>query len=108
MRFTVTREIVTPESAEEGCADESESWCESGLSLRSAVAELFQTRTNAVDGIQSIEPDSSAGVPRWVTVCNGMEFETGAYESRSIHFPRTITRSSAIRLARLLGCRIRA
>ena len=97
-RFTVTRQIVTPETAEEGCCDESESWCESGLSLRSAVAETFQTRTAHVGGIESIEGDHCA-----VSVNNSMEFLTGAYETRTLHIPPNVSRASGRRLAKLLG-----
>ena len=96
-RFTVTREIVTPESAAEGCCDESESWCESGLDLRSALIELRETRTAHVDGINAIESNDSS-----VTIVNGMEFLTGAHESRTLHFPASITPFSANRIARLI------
>ena len=99
-RFTVTRQIVTPESAEEGCCDESESWCESGLSLRSAVAETFQTRTCHVGGIESIDGDHCA-----VTVTNSPEYLTGARESCTLHIPANISRASGRRLARLLGAK---
>jgi hypothetical protein len=102
-RFTVTREIVTPESAAEGCADESESWLESGLSLRAAVAEVRETRTAHVGGVESIDTDSSSGRARWVTITNSMEFLTGAQESRSLHIPDNVTDASSMRIARLLG-----
>jgi hypothetical protein len=100
-RFTVTRQIVTPESAAEGCCDESESWYESGLSLRSAVAEVNETRTAHVDGIESIDGDHCA-----VTITNGMEFLTGAHESRTLHIPPNISRASGRRIAKLLGVQL--
>jgi hypothetical protein len=101
IRFTVTRQIVTPESAEDGCCDETESWCESGLSLRSAIAEVQQTRTPHVDGVQSIEGDHCA-----VTIYNGMEFLTGAQECRTLHIPPNVSRASGKRIARLVGARV--
>lgn len=39
---------------------------------------------------------------RWITVYNGMEFETGATESRALHLPETMTAASRARLFRLL------
>jgi hypothetical protein len=102
-RFPVTYEIVTPESAAEGDADER-GYIEDGARLRDALEAFRQTRTCQVDGIQSIEPDSHpCERPRWFTVNNGPEFDTGARESRSLHIPETVTRASARRIARLAG-----
>jgi hypothetical protein len=104
--YSVSYEIVTPESAEDGDSAES-GWIVEHVGLREAFEAVHGTRTNEVDGISAIEADSCplshGAVLRWVTVTNGMEYRTGAVESRSIHFPKSITRASAIRLARLLG-----
>ncbi len=103
--FDVTYEIVTPESAEDGEAEER-GFIGEGLTLRDAVWEVQATRTNAVDGVECIECDSwPCRRPRWITVNNGMEFETGANESRSLHIPSTVTPASARRIARLIGVR---
>lgn len=100
--FSVTYEIVTPESAHFGECEESGFISES-VSLRDAVSDLFKTRTSLCGGIECIEAnDSRPECARWVTVCNGMEFETGAHESRSIHFPDNITDASRARLVRLI------
>lgn len=97
-KFTVTYEIVTPESAEFGEADESGT-VDTGLSFRDAIQEVNRTRTNMVDGC-SVE-----NCGRWWTVVNGMEFETGAQESRSLHPEGNITDASRGRISRLMGAR---
>lgn len=103
MKFNVTYEIVTPESAEHGDAAER-GFISEGVSLRDAFADLNATRTNQVDGIEAIEADSSPCVaPRWITVYNGTEFRTGATESRSLHIPDNVTAASARRIARYCG-----
>lgn len=99
--FNVTYEIVTPESAEDGDAEERGFICED-VSLREAIEAVRQTRTNAVDGVECIEPAGSADF-RWITIVNGMEYETGAQESRSIHIPDNVTNATRHRIARLLG-----
>lgn len=105
-QFAVTYEIVTEESASEGEADESGWICER-VSLRVALRNVADTRTNEVDGVESIECDESPVVaPRWVTVTNGMEFRTGAHESRSLHIPHGVTAASRRRIARLVGARV--
>ena len=105
-RFSVTFEIVTQESAEQGDAEERGFICE-GASLREALADVNATRTNEVDGVECIETDSSPCCkPRWVTIVNGMEYRTGAQESRSLHIPDCVTDASARRIARLVGARI--
>lgn len=104
--FSVTYEIVTPESAEQGDADDL-GWIVQGVSLRDAVDAVHATRTNRVDGVTSIECDSyPATWPRWITVTNGMEFETGANESRSLHLPQHLTGATRRRIARLIGARV--
>ena len=103
-KFSVTYEIVTQESAEHGDADER-GFIGKDLSLRDAIDEVNSTRTNMVDGVTCIEPsDSRIEHARWFTVFNGMEFETGAQENRSIHIPDNVTGASRRRIARLMGC----
>ncbi len=100
--FNVTYEIVTPESAEDGevedCGFEAEN-----VSLRDALDVVQQTRTSRCGGIEAIEAnDSDPRRARWITIYNGMEFETGARESRSLHIPDTVTGASRLRIARLM------
>ena len=104
MLFNVTFEIVTPESAENGDAEER-GYIAEGVSLRDALALVSETRTSHVDGVTAIEANECpVTAPNWITVYNGMEFLTGANESRSIHFPDNMTASSRCRIARLMGC----
>jgi hypothetical protein len=103
MLFNVTYETVTPESAEQGECDDR-GFIAENVSLREAVHYVQDTRTNHVDGVEAIECDSSPAVrPRWVTIVNGMEYETGAQESRSLHIPEQVTDATARRIARLLN-----
>jgi hypothetical protein len=97
-QFSVAHLIVTQESAEHGECDESQSDSSGPLSLRDAVKDLFQTRTAHCDGISTIEGDHCA-----VTVYNGMEYLTGAYENRTLFIPPNVSKASARRLAKLLG-----
>lgn len=100
--FDVTYEIVTPESAERGDAEER-GYIGQNMELRDAIYEVLQTRTSRVEGIEAIEFSSSdVESARWLDVCNGHEFETGAREYRSIHFPEHLTASTKRRIMRLV------
>jgi hypothetical protein len=104
--FSVTYDIVTEESAANGDYDES-GFIAENVSLRDAVALAHGTRTNAVDGGTYIECDESpVRTPLCVTVYNGMEYETGAQESRSLHMPGNLTAATRRRIARLMGARV--
>ncbi len=104
--FNVTYEIVTKESAEQGDAEERGFICES-VSLREAIDALNTTRTAHCDGVQAIETDEyPVRAPRWITITNGMEFYTGACESRSLHIPETATDATRRRIARLCGVHV--
>ena len=96
MKFHVTYQIVTEESAEQGEAAES-GFIDQDLDLRVAVDAVFRTRTLFVGGCSVCYDDRS------FTVDNGMEFFTGEYESRSLHRDRGVTDASWARLCRLLG-----
>ena len=99
-RFIVTHEIVTPESAEYGDADERGE-LDSDLSLRDAIKLVGTTRTCHVGGIECICTEFHSGAH--VTVSNSQEFLNGAYESRTLHIPYTVSRASQRRIARLVG-----
>ena len=102
--FNVTYEIVTQESAESGDADER-GFIAENVSLRDALDYVFGTRTAYVEGVACVEANEyPVQSPEWITVYNGMEYETGAHENRSIHFPCNMTTASRIRIARLMGC----
>jgi hypothetical protein len=101
-KFNVTYEIMTEESAEYGDADER-GFIAEGVNLRDAIEAVRQTRTCHVDSALAIEPSECPGNSfRWITINNGMEYLTGAYESRSLHIPDAVTPSSRKRILRLL------
>lgn len=98
MKFNVTYEIVTPESAENGDAEER-GFIAENIPLREAVRHLGEIAHECDSG-----PVSVSCPPRWVANYEYDEdFCTGARESRSLHFPRNLSRHSAMRIARLLG-----
>lgn len=104
-RFDVTAEIVTPESAADGDAADRY-YVTKGATLRDAVAFVRATRTNAVEAAEVAECNEWPMVaPRWITIHNGLEYLTGATESRSLHLPDSLTPSTRRRIARLLGVR---
>lgn len=98
LRFPVTFERVTDESAKEADAAES-GYISRGSVLREAV-EAFRDVRYANGYVEANECPVTA--PRWLTTYG--EHVDGESESRSLHFPDTVTPSSRRRLARLLGC----
>ena len=106
LTFDVCFNVVTPESAALGGIDHG-GWIGKGLSLRDALDAVQSTRTSRVEGVECVECDSwPTSAPHWVQVVNGCEFETGAQESRSIHFPDALSAASRRRIARLVGARV--
>lgn len=104
--FGVTYDIVTQESAADGDTAES-GFIAEHIGLREALKEVADTRTNYVDGVDCIECDSRPAVRvRWVTVTNGMEYLTGAVESRALHIPDSVSDATSRRIARLVGARL--
>lgn len=102
-KFNVTYEIVTDESAEQGDCEER-GFISKNVSLRDALDDMSATRTSRCAGVICIEPScSDIGQALWITVDNGMEYETGDYESRSLHIPDHVTAASRRRIARLMG-----
>lgn len=99
MKFNVTYELVAPESSELGdCAEQGFALKDAGL--RDAIDSLFETRTSRVDGIAFGEADYGSA-----RIGNGMEFETGANETRTLHMPQHVTGSSRGRVLRLIDSR---
>ena len=106
MKFCVSYEIVTYESAENGEAEER-GVIDDDMTLRDAITEVHRTRTNLVDHVEAIQPNEwPINQVRWITVHNSAEYETGARESRMLHLPDTISPASSRRIARLVGARI--
>ena len=101
--FSVTYDIVTPKSAECGDYDEV-GYIVKDVPLRDAIEQVFSTRTQHVDGVLGVETNEYPVVsPSWITVSNGVEYLTGAHESRSLHMPDNLTDATRCRIARLLG-----
>lgn len=102
MGFTVCQEIITPESAEHGDADNRQILGEK-LSLRDAVDLVLETRTNHMGGREAVEADSWPATDiRWLTVYNQGEFLTDATENRSLHFPPGLTAATRRRILDLV------
>jgi len=104
MKFNVTYEIWGEADAEAGDTDRR-GFISEDTDLRSAVTDLFETRTAHCSGIECVEPNCCRPDfqnARWITAYNGMEFLTGDRESRSLHFPESMTPASRARLCKLL------
>jgi len=99
--YSVTYDIVTEESAEEGDTADSGHILESAL-LDDAIHSVLDTESNTIDG-RYIHANESNGRIRWITVSNGADWITGESETRYLHIPETVTASSSRRIARLLG-----
>ena len=99
--WTVTYQIVTEESAENGEADEIGT-LGTFDNLRDAMQCVTRTRTCHVGGCEVHASASVLEHASWLTVQNGMEFLTGAHEARSLHFPDNVTGASRKRIYQLL------
>jgi hypothetical protein len=94
--FSVTYEIITPESAEHGDFADAGFVSES-CSLREAIDLVGNQVTEA--------NEYPITCPRWLNNYEyGENYATGERESRSLHFPDHITAASRCRIARMLGC----
>lgn len=78
LKLSMTYEIITPESAENGEAEEMGFVFESCDCGARELARLIQR-----DGFTV--PSCSHGVPRWLTSYGEMCYRTGETENRSIH-----------------------
>lgn len=104
-KFTVTYEIVTPESAENGDA-ESRGFVLPGewhMPIGEALSD--GAASPAMDlraAMQLAYPQEDCG--RWFSEIDGRQnYRTGAIETRAIHPPANITAASYARLARLFS-----
>ena len=98
MRFNVTYEIITPESAEH-CDVEESGFLVQDASLREAVALIDGCAGNGYEANEYPVSD-----PRWITAYRVAEnYTTGATENRSLHLPDEMTIASKMRLCRYLG-----
>lgn len=115
-RFTVTYEVITPESAEHGEADSYGFLDESGYAAafrengiecsderRAEIIATDHTMTlrDAI-GLMSSCYDSG----HWFTEIDARaDYASGECEIRSLHCPKNITKASYRRIGRLLGCK---
>lgn len=100
LEWYVTYDIVTPESAEDGEADERGWINASGWHLedRPEPMSLREALRRCGPGFEN------SG--RWFTESSSdTDYRTGSEETRSLHPPPQITPSSYARVARLLGAK---
>jgi hypothetical protein len=102
--FNITYEIVTPESAEHGDAEERGFHLED-ISFGEAMGELDNLGLRGAHCEADSCPLSIDCPPRYFYFTEGTEnYETGAFTYYALHLPRHVTPASRMRLARLLGC----
>jgi hypothetical protein len=101
-RFTVTFELVTPESAQHGEAEASGFVLPGGWHVDATDPSDVTMDLRSAAALVSTLEDSG-----WsFTELDGrIDYRTGAEERRALHPPRNITPASYRRLSRLLGCR---
>lgn len=93
--FSITYDIVTPESAEHGDYEES-GYITKGLTLAQAVQEITEYSPG-----EAIEPsDSWADSARWITFYNVSGENEGRVKSIALHFPK---RLNAVTRKRICG-----
>lgn len=108
--FSVTFEVVTPESAENGDVESSGLEGEN-LSFADAVRYATGESTPRFAKGYIAEPnDSRIEHARWITFYNVEQgtrryYATGEEVNRSIHFPESLTPSSRARICRYFGAR---
>ena len=98
LTLAVTYQVWTQDDIEHGECSDSGFIIEpiEGLSLRECIEEVFKTRTNAVDGCSTHYEYNS------FTVNNGLEYETGYCETRTLHITGA-TPASMKRLFKLIS-----
>lgn len=106
--FSVTFETFTPESVENGEADDRGFIVEPGSSLRDCIPSICYGFSDPRMCAKP-EPDCWPDVPRALTW--GQYYSTSegdsTDESRTLHFPKNITSASARRVARLFRVIVR-
>lgn len=97
-KFSVTYEVITDESAQNGEA-ESGGFEAENVSLREALSII-----GGCEG--GVEADCyPVRSPRWFTFYKQNEdYSTGEVTNMSLHLPDHLTESSRLRIARLVGC----
>lgn len=96
MRFDITYEIITPESAEDGEAWET-GFHDESITLRDAYNFLRWEGYCEANEFPVRNPD-------WLTFHGEQSYVDCSQTNYSLHFPRHMTKSSKLRVARLFGC----
>lgn len=99
LKFNVTYEIVTQESAEHGDAEDC-GFVGEGLTLRDALDMVVRTESNMCEQTCIEASCSDIASARWVTVYNSPTYDEGRAENRSLHIPNNVTASSRARILR--------
>jgi len=107
-KFRVTYEIVTPESAEHGEADETGFVTPGGWHTDTETALNYSGEDYSMtlrEALDLASPDYDCG--RWFGESSEerCDYATGAVETREIHPPQNITQASYRRIKRLIGAR---
>jgi hypothetical protein len=97
MRFDITYETVTPESAENGDCEESGFYMEH-VTLREAWDVLRW------EGGHCEASESHIPTARWLTFYGEQCPTTGEHTNYSLHFPSKLSQYSRVRIARLFRC----
>ena len=106
--FSVTYDVVTPESAEDGDNAEtgfvlSGNW---RVSIEAAMADVDGNYKMTLRDAVSLTGDYLADAGSWFEQMDGdTDYRTGAETRYALHPPRTITKSSYARLKRVLHAR---
>lgn len=100
--FNVTFETVTQESAIHGDAAER-GFLGQDMGFREAL-ELFNSERDWTHVEADSYPISASQPPRWLTDSGEIQFASGDCRAVSLHLPDSVTGSTAIRIARLVGC----
>ena len=101
LRFSVCYEVITPESAEHGDAEER-GFIVKDVSLRDALENFNYDRGYVEPSCYPIDweyPYTWFSKPEF-----NHNYITGATETRSLHMPEKLTASSRRRIARMIGC----
>jgi hypothetical protein len=108
IKFTVTYDIVTHESAEHGDAAErgfvlSGGWHQSTDDMSTEEMQKLDCEMSLREAVDLINTAALEDNGTWFSEVDSREnYRTGEHETRALHPPRNITASSYRRLARLL------
>jgi len=96
MKFNVTFETITPESAEDGDTA-TRGFISKNVTLREAIADLGSPDQGFG---ASVYPVSN---PQWITAYDIRGDFQDEIENRSLHFPDNMTAASKLRVCKMLG-----